>query len=481
MSMNKTDRRDFLGLLTGGAVGASLSRFPFSSFAAEQQEARRKPNIIFILADDLGYGDVGCYGQKLIQTPNMDRLAAEGMRFTQCYAGGAVCAPSRSCLMTGQHMGHTRIRWNADGYNEGRILLPEDVTVAEVLKKASYATGTVGKWGLGEPDTTGHPNKKGFDFWFGYLDQVHAHEYYTDYLWRNEEKVILKGNLDGKQTEYSNDLMNQEALDFVRRVKDKPFFLYHAFTIPHAKFQVPSLGAYADKPWTETQKTFAAMVSRYDGYIEDLLNLLKELGLDENTILFFASDNGAPARGGDWDLFRANYPFRGLKGTPYEGGTRVPMIVRWPGRIKPGSVSDQVWAFWDFLPTTAEIAGVKAPSGIDGISMLPGLLGKPQQSHDFLYWETHQGGFAQAVRMGDWKAVRFGLKEPLELYDLKNDVTEKNNVAAQHPDVVAKIEKYLETARTDSPAWPARDRKAPQKAAKKAAAKKGKVKSEAKE
>ena len=223
------------------------------------------------------------------------------------------------------------------------------------------------------------------------------------------------------------------------------------------------------------------MLSRYDGYIGDLLKLLKELGLDENTIIFFASDNGAPSRGGDWDLFRADYPFRALKGSPYEGGTRVPMIVRWPGRIKAGVVSEQVWAFWDFLPTAAEIAGASSPPNLDGISMLPALLGKPQQSHDFLYWETRQGGFAQAVRMGDWKAVRFGLKEPLELYDLKTDVAEKNNVAAQHPDVVARIEKYLATVRTDSPAWLTRDRKGPQKAAKKAAAKKGKVKSEAKE
>jgi arylsulfatase A-like enzyme len=453
-------RREFLSQIAqaaawsvaGSAIGAAANV--------------RRPNIIFILADDLGYGDVGCYGQKLVQTPNIDRLAAEGMKFTQCYAGGAVCAPSRSCLMTGRHMGHTRVRWNADGYTEGRILLPDDITVAEVLKKTGYATGAVGKWGLGEPETTGHPNKKGFDFWFGYLDQVHAHEYYTDYLWRNEEKVVLKGNLDGKQTEYSNDLMNQEALDFIRRVKDRPFFLYHTFTIPHAKFQVPNLGAYAEKPWPETQKTFAAMLSRYDGYIGDLLKLLKELGLDENTILFFASDNGAPSRGGDWDLFRADYPFRALKGSPYEGGTRVPMIVRWPGRIKAGVVSEQVWAFWDFLPTTAEITGASLPPNLDGISMLPALLGKPQQSHDFLYWETRQGGFAQAVRMGDWKAVRFGLKEPLELYDLKTDVAEKNDVAARRPDIVARIEKYLATARTDSPAWPTRDFKAQPKAGK---------------
>ncbi|MCX8037302.1 MAG: arylsulfatase [Candidatus Sumerlaeia bacterium] len=473
--MTTINRRRFLqtasrAALAAGAVGPALC----TGWATAAGTSRsRQPNIIFIMADDLGYTDIGAYGQKMIATPNIDRLAAEGMKFTQCYAGGAVCAPSRSCLMTGQHLGHTRIRWNADGYREGRILLPEDITVAEVLKEAGYVTGAVGKWGLGEPDTTGHPNRQGFDFWFGYLDQVHAHEYYTDHLWRNEEKVVLSGNLNGKQTEYSNDLMNKEVLEFVRRVKDKPFFLYHTFTIPHAKFQVPDLGPYADKPWTETQKIFAAMMHRYDGYIGDLLALLRELGLEENTVIFFTSDNGAPSRGGDWDLFRRDYPFRAQKGSPYEGGTRVPMIVRWPGKVKAGAVSDQVWAFWDFLPTAAEIAGAKCPPNIDGISMVPALLGQPQQSHDFLYWETHQGGFAQAVRMGDWKGVRFGLKEPLELYNLKEDPAETKNVAAEQRDIVAKIERYLDSARTESAAWPAQDFRQTKKTA-------GKAKSKAK-
>jgi len=458
--MTETTRRQFLTSLTGGAVVATLSGRSRISCAAETAAGARKPNIIFILADDLGYGDVGCYGQKLIQTPNIDNLAAEGVRFTQCYAGGTVCAPSRCCLMTGLHSGHGFVRGNAPGYNEGRVLRPEDVTVGDILKAAGYATGIVGKWGLGEPDTTGLPNKKGFDYWFGYLDQVHAHEYYTDYLWRNEEKVVLKGNLDGKQTEYSNDLFIAEALDFIKRGKDKPFFLYHAGTLPHGKFQVPSLEPYADKPWPPTQKAYAAMVTRLDTYVGRIMALLKELGLDENTIVFFSSDNGPAAREGDWAMFNSAGPFRAKKGDLYEGGIRAPMIVRWPGKIRPNTVSEQVWAFWDFLPLAAELAGAKAPSGIDGISMLPALLRKPQQSHEFLYWEHHAGGFSQAVRMGDWKGIRFGLNGPLELYSLREDVGEKTDVAAAHPDTVKKIEDYLTTARTDSPWWPVKERKA---------------------
>lgn len=476
--MNTITRRGFIRNMAASAAAMAVARW--AGGASGSANAKR-PNIIFILGDDLGYGHVGCYGQKLIQTPNIDRLADEGMKFTQCYCGSGVCAPSRSALMTGQHTGHTRVRWNKDGYLDGRILLPEDVTVAEVLKKAGYATGAAGKWGLGEPETIGHPNKKGFDFWYGYLDQVHAHEYYTDYLWKNEEKVVLKGNLNGQQKDYSADLINEQALEFIRREKDKPFFLYMCGTLPHGKFQVPSLGQYADKPWPEPQKAFAAMVTRLDGYVGQVMALLKELGLDDNTIVFFTGDNGPASRDGEWARFDGAGPFRAKKGDPYEGGIRVPMIVRWPGKIQPGAVSEQVWTFWDFLPTAAEIAGQTPPPNIDGLSMLPCLLGKPQTSHEFLYWEFHQGGFAQAVRMGDWKGVRFGVREPLELYDLKKDIGETQNAAAQHPDVVAKIEKYLGTARTESKAWPTKDFRPQKKAgAKKAGAKKAPAKQQKK-
>ena len=416
----------------------------------------RTPNIIFILADDLGYGDLGCYGQKVIKTPNIDRLASEGTRFTQCYAGSTVCAPSRAALMIGFHTGHARVRGNANV-----PLRPEDTSVAEVLKQAGYTTGIVGKWGLGEPGSTGIPNKKGFDYWFGYLNQTHAHNYYPDYLWKNEEQYPLR------QGEYSHDLFTREALDFVRRAREKPFFLYLAYTIPHANNElfrktgngqeVPSDAPYSNENWSQPHKNFAAMITRMDGDVGKLMALLKELGLDRNTVVFFSSDNGPHKEGGnDPEFFDSNGPLRGIKRDLYEGGIRVPMIARWPGRIKAGATSNQVWAFWDFLPTAAEIVGAKSPPGLDGISMLPALLGRGQKNHEFLYWEFHEGGFKQAVRMGDWKAVRLGPGKPLELYDLRTDIGEKNNVTDKHPDVGAKIEQILKAARTESQAWPVR-------------------------
>ena len=454
------DRRQFLG-----AVGAAAA-LPRATLG----QGGRKPNIIWIMADDLGVYDVGCYGQKQILTPTIDRLAAEGVKFTQCYAGSTVCAPSRSVLMQGRHSGHSTVRGNAAAVGgrppQGRIPLnPDDVTVAEVLKTAGYTTGIVGKWGLGEPGTEGIPNKQGFDFWFGYLNQRHAHTYYTDYLWRNTDKVILKGNLDGKRTEYSHDLMTEEALGFVRRAKAKPFFLYLAYTIPHAKFHVPSLEPYADKPWPQQARAYAAMVTRMDRDIGRLLALLKELGLDRDTIVFFTSDNGGYPDGDARKMFNPQGPLRGNKGNLYEGGLRVPMLVRWPGRIKAGRVSDQMWAFWDFLPTAAELAGVEPPKGIDGISMLPAILGKTQsQSHEFLYWEFRTRGFSQAVRWGDWKGIRGGTEEPLALYNLKSDLGEKHDVAKAHPDVVARIEGFMARSRTPSKHWPSLPkRRAPRK------------------
>lgn len=432
--------------------------------------AQTKPNIIFIQADDLGYGDLSCYGQQKFKTPNIDRLAAEGVRFTQYYAGSTVCAPSRSALMTGQHTGHTRIRGNAR-----HPLLPEDVTVAEVLKSASgggYKTALIGKWGLGEAGTTGVPNKQGFDYFFGYLNQRHAHNYYPTFLWRNEEQVKLRNvapnedkegaGVSTNKLDYSHDLVAEESLKFVERNSGGPFFLYLAFTIPHANnearnkgLEVPDLGEFAGKDWPDPEKAKAAMITRMDRDIGRLMALLKKLGIDGNTVVFFTSDNGPHREGGaDPDFFDSNGPLKGIKRDMYEGGIRAPMIARWPKRIKPGTTSNQVWAHWDFMPTAAEIAGAKAPANIDGISMLPTLLGKKQRSHDFLYWEFHERGFDQAVRMGDWKAVRKGFGSPLELYDLKNDLGEQNNVATKHPEVVKKIEDYLKTPRTESELWP---------------------------
>jgi len=442
------NRREFLGTVGAAALAPAL--------AAGQE--RRKPNIIWLMADDLGVYDVGCYGQKHIQTPHIDRLAAEGVRFTQCYAGSTVCAPSRSALMTGLHTGHTTVRGNSSAIGKGRVPLnAADVTVAEALKAAGYATAIVGKWGLGEPGTPGIPNQQGFDFWFGYLNQAHAHEYYPDYLWRNTDKVPL--NQGGQKTDYSHDLMATEALDFVRRSKDKPFFLYFTTTIPHAKFQVPSLEPYEDKPWPAQAKAYAAMVTRMDRDFGRLMALLKELDLDRDTIVFFTSDNGGYPDGEARKMFDPMGPLRGQKGNLYEGGLRVPMIVRWLGKIAPGRTSDQAWAFWDFFPTACELAGVEPPQGLDGISMLPAILGKEQKGHEFLYWEFRTGGFSQAVRSGDWKGVRHGTRGSLELYDLKTDLGETKDVAAEHPDVVAKVEAFMAGARTESEHWPALERR----------------------
>ncbi len=487
----KVTRREALKVAAGAAIGgtAALSTAKRGR-AAESTPKSRPPNIVFILADDLGYGDLGCYGQQRIRTPHLDQMAAEGMRFTQAYAGSTVCAPSRCCLMTGLHTGHARVRGNA------RVpLLPDDVTIAELLEDAGYATGIIGKWGLGEPETTGIPNRQGFDEWFGYLNQRNAHNYYPPFLWRNEKKVLLEGNLgpgedayelysrdaakrqsgpDGSRKAYSHDLFAEDALEFVRRHHRKPFFLYLAYTIPHANnelggvkrdgMEVPDYGPYADESWPAPQKGHAAMITRMDRDVGKLMGVLKDLGIDRDTVVFFSSDNGPHREGGAKpDFFGSSGLLRGIKRDLYEGGIRVPTLARWPGKIKPGSVSDQVWAFWDFLPTAAELAGAKPPSNIDGISIRPALLGKPQRQHEYLYWEFHEGPSKQAVRMGDWKAVRLAPSRPIELYDLRTDIGEKHNVAKQHPDVVAKVEAILQSARTPSKHWPLRDRKRPKK------------------
>jgi arylsulfatase A-like enzyme len=429
-----------------------LAFVPISlSFAAS---AATKPNVIFILADDLGYGDVGAFGQKLIKTPHIDRLAAEGTKFVQAYAGATVCAPSRCNLMTGKHSGHAYIRGNREIKPEGQEPMPADTfTVAHLMKKAGYTTGIIGKWGLGKPDSASVPTKMGFDYFFGYNCQLLAHEYYPDHLWRNDEKVPL----DGKT--YSHDLMANEALEFVRRCRNQPFFLYLAFTIPHQKLQVPDLGPYENEPWPENLKKMASMVTRMDRDIGRLMAMLKELGLDDNTLVIFNSDNGAVYRD---TTFNHSGPLRGFKRDMYEGGIRTPSIARWPGRVKAGATSEQVWAFWDVLPTLGELVGEKAPAGIDGISVLPGWLGQKIIPHPPLYWEFHEGGFFQAARMGDWKAVRLGTKKPIELYDLKTDPGETHEVAAQNPALVKQFEDYIKGARFDSALWPI-DENVPQK------------------
>lgn len=451
-------RRSFVESLAFGVMTSAWG----GRQALGASQPGRKPNILFILADDLGYGDLGCYGQKQIQTPNLDRFASEGTRFTHCYSGSTVCAPSRCCLMTGMHTGHARIRGN-----ERVPLLPEDLTVAEVLKGAGYATGLVGKWGLGEPDTTGIPNRQGFDEFFGYLNQAHAHNYFPEHLWNNEQMVELTENLGMGRGKYSHDLFTGHALDFLTRHQDHPFFLYLAYTIPHANnergryegngMEVPDLGPYKDQPWPETEKGKAAMISRMDTDIGKILAHLDQLGLTGDTIIFFTSDNGPHREGGaNPDFFNSSGPLRGIKRDLYEGGIRVPMLARWPERIPAGQVSNQVWTFWDFLPTAAELAGGTIPQGIDGISMLPALVGDKAPEHEFLYWEFHESGSKQAVRMGKWKAVRLAAQRPLELYDLEVDPGETRNVAVDRPGEITKIEEYLKQARTESEMWPIR-------------------------
>jgi arylsulfatase A-like enzyme len=428
--------------------------------AQKNKPVPRKPNIILILADDLGYGDVGAFGQKFIKTPDLDRLAKEGIKFTNFYAGAPVCAPSRASLMTGMHQGHAVVRGNNNDKGERVPLRPQDMTIAEILKKQGYRTGIVGKWGLGEPETTGIPNRKGFDYFFGYLNQNHAHNYFPDYLWRNEEKVNLpKGT-------YSADLFAEEALDFVKRESENPFFLYLAVTLPHANnelnrktgngMEIPSAAPYERENWAPQQKNYAAMVTRLDTDVGKLLELLKQLKIDDNTIVIFTSDNGPQDKtegGYDQTLFQSNGGLRGLKRELYEGGIRAPLIVFWKNKIKPGQTSGKVWTQVDFLPTFAEIAGAQIPTETDGISMLQALFGKRALEHKYLYWEFHEGGFAQAVRMGNWKGVRKGFEGKIELYDLQKDEKETTDLAAKYPKIVAQIAEIIKREHVESENW----------------------------
>ena len=456
-------RREFLKRMGFAAASVpALAVLPACDGA--KRSAKKKPNIIFIMADDLGYAHLGCYGQRKIGTPNVDRMAAEGMRFTQVYAGCSVCAPCRSVLMTGLHMGHTSVRKN-DG---GTPLLAEDVTVAEVLKKAGYATGGFGKWGIGDAGTDGVATKQGFDEFFGYYHQVHAHYYYPEYLWDSNKKLPLSGNENDGRKQYSHDLIMDRAMTFIRRNKDGPFFCYLPVTIPHTELLVPDEAMrkyegkfaepspyvdkrrhYADQPKPRT--AFAAMVTHLDTGVGRVMALLKELKIDDNTVVFFTSDNGGQGGGGaDGNFFEANKPLRGFKGGMYEGSLRVPMVVRWPGKIKAGAMNEHVSYFPDMMPTWAELAGAGryVPAKTDGISIVPTLLGKgKQQEHEFLYWELGEDRFSQAVRMGKWKVVRPKAGAELELYDLSTDIGETKNVAAKHSEIMARIKAYLKTAR----------------------------------
>lgn len=428
----------------------------------------RRPNLVYLLADDLGYGDLGSYGQQLIRTPRLDQLAAEGVRLTQHYAGAASCHPSRCVLFTGKNTGHAFIRGNS------KIpLRPEDYTLPQMLKAAGYVTGGIGKWALGDHDTTGAPSLKGMDEFFGYLDQTHAHTYYPDFLWKNGERLEIPGNAGGKREVYSHDLFADYALDFIRRHQDEPFFFYGAFTIPHAEVTVPddSLAEYLDK-WPEPKafpgsKTYcpqekprahrAGMITRFDRDIGRLLDLLDELGLSENTLVIFTSDNGPITAGGqDPEFFNSAGPLRGLKFSLYEGGIRVPFLARWNGKIAPGTVSEQTSDFADMVPTFAEAAGIEVPAAFgegNGVSILPTLLGEVdrQAKREIFYWESSP---QQAVRRGDWKAYRAAPGKPIELYDLAEDIGESRDLATEKPDLAAEFARLLESSRVDSSEFP---------------------------
>lgn len=447
----------------------------------------QSPNIIYILVDDMGYGDLSCYGQKIIQTPNIDQLATEGMRFTQHYSGSTVCGPSRASLLTGKHTGHASVRGNQPA---GQLLAPEEITIAEALKGAGYATGLVGKWGVGHPPPPDDPKRNGFDHAYGYINMWHAHNFYPEFLYLNGEKKPLTGNVTDRSLDYSKnhpngmpegtgvakekvtytlDEFNTDALSFIETNKDTSFFLYLALNAPHANneagyylgdgMEVPSYGQYEDKDWPQQEKGFAAMMDIIDEIVGNVMKKLKSSGIDENTLVIFTSDNGPHQEGGHKaDFFDSNGPLRGKKRDLYEGGVRMPMLARWPGKIAAGSHSDHISAFWDVLPTFCELAATAIPPGIDGKSFLPTLLGQKEQQekHDYLYWEFYEAGGKQAIRQGDWKLVKLNLRDAdkaveTELYLLSEDLGETRNIAGEHPEKVKELEALLQEAHTPFP------------------------------
>ncbi len=456
------NRRSFLACLGAGAAAPALRRAAAAATPA-------KPNIIYILTDDMGYGDPGCFGQETLKTPHLDRMAREGMRLTSHYAGSTVCAPSRCVLMTGLHTGHCTVRTNGN-----QRLRADEPTVAKILKKAGYATGCVGKWGVGRPGLS-DPNDQGFDYFYGYVCMNHAHNCFPEFVIRNGQKVALRNVLedtwrgkvpDGagvarKKVDFVPHLCQKEVLEFIDEHTDNRFFLYYALNIPHANnegrnkgMEVPSYGQYADRDWPDQEKGFAAMISYIDGYVAEIFAKLKKCGLDRNTLVMFSSDNGPHQEGGHkMEYFDSNGDLRGMKRDLYEGGVRVPTIARWPGTVAAGTASDHVSGFQDILPTFAELAGADCPK-TDGISMVPTLTGTGvQKQHDHLFWEFYEQGGKKAVLKGRWKGVRLNTRRknprPIELYDITKDRSERKNVAADHPDVVADIARIMKEEHED--------------------------------
>jgi arylsulfatase A len=463
-----------------------LSSFSLLFFSCREEAEQTKPNIIYILADDLGYGDLGCYGQKIIRTPNIDQLAKEGMLFTDHYAGSSVCAPSRAALMLGQHTGNNRVRGNYEigpmGFGACLELIDEDLTIAEVLKTQGYTNGIVGKWGMGMNGTTGEPNKQGFDYSYGYLNQGHAHNQFPAFLFKNGERFELPENQNRAMKSFSNDLFTKEAIRFLDETKEKPFFLYMAYTTPHAEMLLPASDifnsykgvvdeeAYKNKKKPDSTDgnsvayrsqefpaaAYAAQITHLDSCVGVLVQKLKDLGLENNTMVMFTSDNGPHSEGGaNPKYFQSSGSLKGQKRDLYEGGIRVPFVVKWPSVIEPNTVSNHISAFWDMFPTFADAAGATF-NPVDGISLISTLKGnkESQKNHDFLYWEFHENPTTnQAVRAGNWKAVRMDPDGEIELFDLSKDIGETENVADIHPDVLAEMTNLLNNTRTPHEIW----------------------------
>lgn len=455
-----------------GLIPAACAQGP------SKQDVPSRPNVIYIMADDLGICDLGCYGQQQIKTPGIDSIAREGLLFENHYSGSTVSAPSRAVLMTGKHTGHSSIRGNK-GDRDTLLkthfdypLDPADKTVAEIFKEEGYATACCGKWGLGGPHSVSTPNKRGFDYFYGYLGQGRAHKYYPTYLWENNEQVMTEGKV------YSHDAIIDHALQFIDEHSDEPFFLYLTPTIPHAELIVPEgeLGEYdgmfEEKPFVnkrpsefgygdqaKPRATYAAMVSRLDRDVSRIRGLLRAKGIEDNTIIIFTSDNGVHQEGGhDPEFFNSNGDFRGIKRDLYEGGIHTPFVVKWPGVIEPGTRTENISTFWDFLPTMCEIIGADIPDGIDGISYLPTLTGKGRQKqHEYLYYEFHEKGGRQCVLKDGWKLVRLDINKPgktrFELYNLTEDPTESNDILEQNPKMFEHLKSIMESSRTENPHW----------------------------
>lgn len=456
----------------------------------QSMASQKAPNIIYILVDDMGFGDLSCYGQKILKTPNIDQLAAEGMMFMQHYAGSTVCGPSRASLLTGKHTGHTSVRGNQP---PGQLLASEEITIPEALKSAGYTTGIVGKWGVGHPPPANDPALNGFDHAYGYINMWHAHNFYPEFLYLNGAKKELEGNVTDMDFDYADDMpegtgvaqkkstytldeFNTDALSFIENNQDTTFFLYLALNAPHANneagyflgdgMEVPSYGQYEDRDWPSPEKGFAAMLDIIDGIVGNVMAKLKEEGIDDTTLVIFTSDNGPHQEGGhNAAFFDSNGPLRGKKRDLYEGGIRMPMLARWPEKIAAGSSTDHISAFWDVLPTLCDIAKVAIPNEVDGKSFLPTLLGQEdQQEHEYLYWEFYEAGGKQAIRKGDWKLIKLNLRDrdrvvETELYQMSTDMSEIKNVAGKHLDIVEELEALLQKAHTPFPGISLFDRK----------------------